>query len=384
MMSINHIIRNIQEFLAGKSWFTIPAESQYKYIQKLGEADNDIDRSYKQYLCQRYSMPFHIRILNDLLTGVSFPFMLVYLFINGFAVRRYKRDHIDCIGKFSGMEEIIPDELKQCIHIDVDHWAKNRCLYFRDLLEVFKLVCHHPLSPLFCFKNMVNMSSYSFMIHHHTPQLLVVHDEFSFTSSFLTYYCHLYGVKHYDVMHGEKLFFIRDAYFHYDKCFVWSSYYVSLFRELKAEGNQFVISVPQSMKIDRDKYYNKEYYADYKYYLASTSKEQLMAIVEAMKVLSNSGKSIKYRLHPRYSDKQLVESLVGRENVEYPQDVDIIYSIANCGCVIGCYSTVLNQAMCSGIPVMIDDVSDKELFKKLKSFKYVLIEKEAPLLSQLN
>lgn len=382
-MSLYHTLIKAQVFLAGNSYYTIPAEAQFRYLQKLGDAENDLDRSYKQYLCQRFYMPFYIKLLNDLLAGISFPFLFVYLFFNSFAVRRYKSEHIDCIGKFSGIEEVLPEELKIDVHVDVDHWAKNRCLYFRDLLEVFKLVCHHPLSPLFCFKNMMNMSSYSFMIHHHTPRLLVVHDEFSFTSSFLTSYCHKFGVKHYDVMHGEKLAIIRDSYFHYDKCFVWSNYYADLFKQLKAEEKQFVISIPQSIKIDRDKYANQEFFADYKYYLASTSEAQLMVIKESLKHLSDSGKSIKYRLHPRYSDKQLVESLVGNENVEYPNEVDILSSISNCGCAIGGYSTVLNQAYCSGIPVMIDDISDKEMFNKLKSFKYILIEKEVPLLSEL-
>lgn len=61
----------------------------------------------------------------------------------------------------------------------------------------------------------------------------------------LTDYFHTRGVKNINVQHGEKLMFIRDSFFHFDECYVWGDYYVKMFVRMKAEPNQFIVSVPQ-------------------------------------------------------------------------------------------------------------------------------------------
>ena len=47
------------------------------------------------------------------------------------------------------------------------------------------------------------------------------------------------------------------------------------------------------------------------------------------------GRKVKYRLHPRYSDRELVKQIVGKENVEYPEKVSILDSISNMDTAIG-------------------------------------------------
>lgn len=219
------------------------------------------------------------------------------------------------------------------------------------------------------------------MIHIYSPNVLIVHNEYSYTSSLLTDYCHKYGVKHIDVMYGEKLAIIRDAYFHYDETYVWNQFYADLFISQKAEPTQFKVALPESMMIDVIKHKNEKVYADYKYYLAITDETKLQLIAQNMAFVSKEGKSVKYRLHPRYTDTSLAERILGKQNIEYPREVGILESISNCGCAVSEYSTVLNQAYNSGIPVLIDDVADPIMFEKLKSFKYSLIIKGLPCLS---
>lgn len=369
----------LQGFLAGRSYYDFPAEEQRVYIDKLGEPIDDIDRSYKQYLCQRYFMPLSIKLLNDIATMAVMPLLVFYYSFKSLFIRKGKK--VECIGEDKGMPEIIPEELKQKYEINIDCWFTGVRLSLSDVVYVLRLALHYPRSPLFVLKNMVKVAKYSYMIYTYEPKAIVVYNEYSFTSSLLTDYCHKFGVKHINVMHGEKLAIIRDSYFHYDECYVWDEYYVDLFRGLMAEITQFIVALPPSMKIDCEKYKNVDDFADYKYYLAMTSEEKLLKIVDSLSFIKNNGKSIKYCLHPRYSEVSLVERIVGKENIEYPSQTSIIRSIANCGCAIGSYTTVLNQAYHSHIPVILDDVAEKEMFDKLKSFKYILIDKGLNCLS---
>ena len=327
-------------FLEGKSHYEFPAVEQQSMLARLGAAKDDIDRSYKQYLCQCIYMPWWIKVLNDLLAMFLTPILIVFYSLKG--LRCKQECSVDSIGEFKGMTEIIPQELKEKYDINIDYWFVGSRLSAKDISYIAKLVILHPFSPLFVFKNMMKIAKYSYMIYAHSPKALIVHNEYSFTSSLLTDYCHRHGVKHIDVMHGEKLAIIRDAYFHYDECYVWDEYYAQLFISQEAEPTQFIVALPESMKVNVDKYRNDKVYADYKYYLGVADEDKLLKIAESMSFALQQGKTVKYRLHPRYSNRNSVEKIVGKENIEFPNEVSILESIANCGCVVGSFTTVLN------------------------------------------
>jgi len=199
----------------------------------------------------------------------------------------------------------------------------------------------------------------------------------------LTAYCETRNVLHINVMHGEKMYYIRDSYFRYDRCYVWDAYYRDLFISMNAAPSQFIIALPPSMKINCAKHVNEGCYAYYKYFLTSQTKEQLVSISNSLQSLLMHGRKVKYRLHPRYSDRELVKQIVGKENVEYPEKVSILDSISNMDTAIGLYTTVLNQAYHCGKNVIIDDVTYPSEVKKLEEFKYIMIHKKLPLLSEL-
>ena len=81
----------------------------------------------------------------------------------------------------------------------------------------------------------MRLSIYSHAIRQYAPRAIVVHNEPSYTVSFLTMCCNKYGIRHINVKHGERLYNIRDSYFRFDECYVWSKYYVNLFKSLNVE-----------------------------------------------------------------------------------------------------------------------------------------------------
>ena len=68
-------------------------------------------------------------------------------------------------------------------------------------------------TAIFSLKVTIKVAGYSFMITKYQSKAIVVHNEYSFTSSILTAYCETRNVLHINVMHGEKMYYIRDSYF---------------------------------------------------------------------------------------------------------------------------------------------------------------------------
>ena len=350
--------------------FTYPKEEQIAYMNSLGEPGDDIDRGYKQYLCQnQLVLPKWKRAFFNTAGVVALPFMILYFMAKRLFVRR--AEHINCLIEKKGMPEVIPNEVIE-EYRPSEEYQVGSSLGFCDLAFVLKLLSRAPFSPYFVFKAMMNVTRYSHLIYRYSPKTMIQFGEFSFSSSILTEYCHRYGIKHVDIMHGEKLFYIRDAFFHYDESYVWSNHYKDLLISLKAEPAQFRIAVPPSLKIDNVKYRNNKVYADYKYYLAPFTEDKIKRITESMEFAKKEGKTVKYRPHPRYSDIGLLKKYVSDDDIEMPNLVSIQESVANMSCAVGSYSTVLVQAYFSGKNVLMDDVAEKQQYLQLRELNYIL------------
>lgn len=361
-----------------KHQFDIPISDQLAYMESLGAPNDDVDRSYKQFLCQEYFSPWWVRSLWFLISIVAIPTVLIAYWVKGRKQRfEYK---VDTIAEDKGMDEIIPTELTQKYEIHHKEWNAGSGLSSSDIKYIFANV-YGCRQPYFVLKSIMQIASYSPRITRYDPERIIVHQEFSFCSSLLTDYCHYRGVKHIDVMHGEKMLYIRDAFFHFDECYVWDIHYANMFIKLEAEPSQFSIAVPPSLKIDVEANKNPEVYADYKYYLAANTEEELKGIVASMNFAKREGKTVKYRIHPRYTDLSILKKYVPEDEIELPKDVNILESVSNMEYAAGSFTTVLLQAHLSGKKVLLDDVTYAERFKQIKEYDYILAKDEIERLS---
>lgn len=355
-----------------KGLFDFPKKEQMDYLNSLGEAEDDITRGYKQYLCQNEFVKPKWKIWVFNVGGaIALPIVLGYFLIK--RTFEKKENPIYCLIEKKGMPEVVPIEVREKYHPSINYRG-GTSLGIGDLGFICQLGIKAPHHPYFVFKAMMNVARYSDLIYRYHSQVIIQFGEFSFSSSVLTSYCHKHKVKHIDVMHGEKLYNIRDSFFHYDECYVWSEHYVRLFTSLKAEPTQFRIAIPPSLKIDNEKYKKPECYADYKYYLAICSEDTIKQIVCAMAFAKLEGKTVKYRPHPRYTDVSLLRKYVAEKDIEWPHEVNIQESIANIECAVGSYTTVMVQAYFSGKQVMMDDVAEEKEYKLLCSLNYILSE----------
>jgi hypothetical protein len=365
-----------------KSIFDISKQKQEEYLNILGDPSDDIDRSHKQYLCQFLFISNFKKHFLNIVSIPCLPFLLVLLRLKRSPFFN-RHEHIDAIGEFQGLEEVIPKEVSASFNVNNDKWFEGSCLSDMDICFIMKIFFRHPKHLFFFMKCMIKIAKYSYMISKYQPRALLVHNEYSFTSSILTCYCNYRNVLHINIMHGEKLYFIRDAFFRYDRCYVWHKHYSDLFISMKASMSQFEIALPSSMCINCDELYNATHYVEYKYYLAEYTKKELLSIIHSMNIIIQKGVIVHYRPHPRYSDISLLEQYVDRNLIEYPDHISIQASIANTSYVIGSYTTVLLQAYTSGKEIILDDVTYKKQYNKLRELEYLLISQPHKQLSTL-
>ena len=365
-----------------KKWSDISAAEQMAFLHSLKQPANDSQRSFAQYQCQCYFRPKGRFLMQEIASMLLFPLLLI-LYLSKSLMEKNSRRHVDAIGEFKDMPEIVPDSICEEYDIDNDLWNSGASISFSDLGVVLCMVRSYFFSPYFVTKCMGKLARYSFLIRTYTPRAIIVHAEYSFTSSFLTYYCERHGVKHINVMHGEKLIYIGWSFFRFSNCYVWGNHYYQLFLDMRAEQSQFKIEVPKALRIDAEKNYQSSAYADYKYYLQIYSEIELQQIIKSLGFIEKKGKTLRYRPHPRFSDISLLEKLVPREQIEYPSDVDILTSVASCNTAIGYCSTVLYQAYLCGKEVVLDDVTYKQGYDQLKEHRYVLSSENVLTLSNL-
>lgn len=380
-MNLNKILKKMAVLLERKqdALFTYDIEKQKKYVEKLGEPRDDIERSYFQYKCQ---MKFNGKMITFLLNIVSFPLAIFYLVRYRTTVKVKKSDKRDCVFLRDGLPlNVLPNSLKKEYPNIESNPEDGFLLTAKDKKFIKKIITRYGLSWHFILKCIIKIGKYSYAIEKYFPNAIVVCAEYSFTSSVLTLYCRERKIKHIDVMHGEKLYYMRDSFFRFDECYIWDEHYKRILTSLKAEKNQFVVEVPPSLKFNIELIKTNIY--DYTYYLGAETETVLNRISEILNVLYKKGSKISVRPHPRYSNQVLVRKLFSFANVENVHEISIEQSLLQTKAAISLYSTVLNQALYNSIPIVIDDVSNVFNYEKLQKLGYICIGKEHMLLSEL-
>ena len=357
--------------------FECPVEKQEQYINSFRTPMDDIERSYYQYRCQ---MQFNKKIIVFCMNIVSLPFLLFYYFKKSNEI--LGDENIEAVFFPDGKpENIIPDELKKEYNTWMIIKDKKENLSIDDKKYFRKIVKRYPFSWQFLLKCLIKIRFYSYEIFIHHPKVIVVCNEYSFTSSILTKYCEERGIEHVNVMHGEKLFYIRDSFFRFHRCYAWNDQYVKLFKLLRAEEKQFKIAVPNSIKFAED--FNSQKIVDYTYYLGSEEGEVLDKLMEFINQLASRGNIVSIRPHPRYSNIERIKSYSGKFQIEDIKNISIEKSILRTKYAISMYSTVLNQAYHNGTGVVIDDITQPEIYKKLIELKYIMFETPHKTLSDI-
>ena len=360
--------------------FDVPVARQKAFLENLPEPEDLLDRSYAQYRCQ---MMLERPILRVMYQAAAMLLLPVYRrqLLRRAAPR--KEQAAVAVFAFSGPDTILPCSLRQEFPgiRQVRDFQNALFLTGEDCSFLRELARRYPTAFYFRFKCMAKLAMYRSLYETYRPKAIIVSEEYSYTSSFLTEYCHRLGVEHINVMHGDKLYDIHDTFFCFDRCYIWDQFYRDLFCELRAEPTQFRMEMPPSMQPWDAQDVEKA--VDYTYYLQAETSQMLEKIAKSLQTLQKSGAVVAVRPHPLYSDMETVRRLFSDFEIEETAEVGIETSILRTRHVIGLYSTVLYQAHINHVPVVIDDLTAPERFAQLKSLRYIMLDKPHGLLSAL-
>ena len=371
------LLRQLARKFSGKSSFDYPVIEQKKYLLKFREPRSLIERSFFQYKAQMKLKGFWISLL---LNTASIPLFFVYFLMPGNRLNEcLTRDAV--FVKDGGVNDnVLPDSLREEFVSLETKAVEGRKLNLKDRAYIVKMLLKHPLSWHFALKAEIKIARYRWLISLYSPKALIVHNEYSFTSSLLTDFCNRNGVELINVMHGEKLFFMRDSFFQFNRCYVWDEFYKELFTEMRADSQQFIVEAPPSLKFKKNDVIKT---VDFTYYLQAQNGQNLRYIIDILIALRDKGNKVAIRPHPRYTDIIQLNDYTEGSNIEIEKfkELSIEDSVLRTKNVISIYSTVLLQAYCNGVSVVMDNLSNQSLYDKLKETKYMMLQFDNKLLS---
>lgn len=349
-------------------------EEEKFFLNQFNEPVDDIERSYYQYLCQKKCT----RRWKNIITNVGaiilfFPYLISYL-----VKARYdkKKQDVDAVMTQDFIKSgRLPKSLRSILKSTCVGGYDKGSLDKSDVLFLLNVLRRYPIAPLFIFKCMCRIASYAQIIRCHSPKSIIASAEYSFTSSVLTYYCEERKIQHINIMHGEKEFYIRDAFSRFHRFYIWDNFYKLLFKEmLRANKTEYIVEKPPFLVLQ------KGGCADtYVYYMQIHTNKQIQMIRNSLKALDHK---FVVRPHPLHFNKK-ISQLFETYEIENPEKVSLERSLMSAEMVISICSTVLLQAYWLGIPVVIDDISDPIFYSELKKRNYIMLNKPHTLLSDL-
>lgn len=360
-----------------QTFFSHDYDFQKKKLESFKEPKDSLERSYFQYLCQINNLSLIIRIVQNIL---AIPLIFYYL------TKKYTNTTSESsIGNALFLregitKELIPETLNNEFS-KIDECPLNGEIYLSDIDKKFitKKMIKYIKSPMFILKCLMKMGVYSNVINIYKPVAIITHNEYSFTSSFITQYCKEMNIEHINIMHGEKLFDIRDSFVKFSRFYVWDKHYVDLFVKLRADKKQFHVERPNVFSNVTS--FKKEFTYELTYYLGGEDEKNLRKLAANLSKLIIPVDKICIRSHPRYSDRKLIEKLFEAYNIQDSSIISVNESLSMTKYVASLYSTVLYEAYLSNKEIVIDDLTDRDKYNKLKKLDYIMLTKEHTLLS---
>lgn len=383
-------LRKIAIKILGKknSILSYDVDKQMRYMNRLNEPKDDIDRSFNQYRCQMklYGSAYKV-LINLVAPSLIISLVVIYWLSNAYAQQKKNVDNNLTAVFFANSlpDSYIPAELSKRYNNIIKAEVNGRgYLTNEDLFFLSTIIRRYPLSWYFIFKVLIKVGAYSRQIYFCGPKAIIVSAEYSFTSSIMTKYCNERGIFHINIQHGEKMLYMEDSFFRFDECYVWDDRYKNILILLKAEPTQFRIITPPilgEMK-ERVMSHRKDSMViyDIKYYLSNETKYELGSIKKTLEAVVERGMSVCIRPHPAQTEIKLVDKMFGEYfYVENPRHVSIEESLAGCNIAVSVRSFVLQQAYYAGIKTAIDDISMPDYYKTLTEIGYIMIKKSEKL-----
>ena len=369
-------IKKIQELLLGYRYNydrlkneCIVNKVHLKFKKKIDHEDEEtrlIARTIAHYESHLELRPLSSIIFFEILSYFLFPAFILFHFFKFLPSRRaYIKKQIGGIKcvfperwKINKELFITPDLLKE--ENIKTYPMTNSSLNFTDIVNIFILILkvikyRNPYPIQLALKCAMDISKVRPVLNKNAPRFILVYWEFSCSLSFLTYILHRQNIKLYNVMHGDKHFYAKHAFFEVDKCFCWNNYYIKLFRNVHArsefvrfENPAFRITSDEAKWLEKNKPDKIGIVAPHTSTLSDNPNELSKYIIKFSQALNNLAleNNLIIRTHPHYNDdfKVFLQYLSKDITIEKPSERKARFFILESRVIIGTVSSILLEA----------------------------------------
>lgn len=361
----------------------MPLCEQLAYVDKHNEPRDGIEAMALKNKDQFYRAYFTKLTLNFFsLFALPLVYLVVVFKTNKIIQKKSNKQIIyyGCINIDEACPQALIDRYKDAEYITN---CESLILRKEDIRYLMKNLLKYKLSPYLFLRYTVKLSNYRYIIDSFSPEVIAITNELSPTSAAMTSYCNMHNISHVNFMHGEKLYSMAESFIHFDECFVYEEYYKTLFQRLRSSvSTKFTIFTPP--KLLHDKYYKSSCKTtDFGFYLQTIDRKKIKILVNIIQNLTDKGYTVKVRNHPRFGNDKLLKKNIHSSYIEKTDEVNISDSIYSKKYIVSLHSAVLYQSIKLGLNVVVDDISDKYMYESLKDKKYIVLEHEHKLLSDI-
>lgn len=358
----------------GNKGFQKPTlKQQLDFMYSLPEPENDIDRAYYQYLCQKRNEP---KWKNYFFNITSFFLILFYqeIMLKRGRMQSFK-NKADGVYISDGIsDDIVPDSLKNEFPVLVKTNFEDDLGLVKDDIIFFNQIQKRYKSPYFLLKVLVKLAIYSSVIRLYQPLAIISYTEGSFTCALMTKYCESLGVEHINVQHGEYSRNTDCCGMRFHRMYIWDRFFYDSLCTLGDFKISYVIELPNSILKACEKNDGPFDY-DITYYLQNHSREELVKIREMLEILKQKGYRCKVRPHPRESELEILQQCLSDIEIENLNSQSLSDSLNTTKYVVSFRSTVLLQAWFNEKKVIIDDYSSRKNAAELEDGDFFLMHK---------
>lgn len=368
-------------------------EQQWKLMKSFPDPRDDIDRTYYQYSAINANVSAIEFFLYNTFSLFILPLFLLLSIYNRIMLK--KERSVSAIflqvdnpnGVIYPYQDFFPDEIKNKYY-DIKYIHEKNfpgfetVVYGREAIHLWrKCVSRNPFKIHLNLLIFVHLMSLNGLCIKYNPHAIITYRvESDSTSSINTHFCESLEKKYICFMHGDYMLQLRQCFFRFSEFYIWDKRYIDIFKISRCADNQYIVITPPTFKSIsmRDyPYYDLTYFFDGDHDNVDRVKDIIMSCVK-------KGMRCSVRPHPRFSNIEYIKETFADDiiNLQDTKAVTIKESIENTRYVVGKSSTVLSQAYFAGCTIVIDDITDPDLYQELRERRSISIERPHLLLSE--
>jgi len=244
-------------------------EIHYSLRDKLDDVDDEIrrlSRTIAQYRAQLAMRHIASKLAFELASVFILPFFIPFCWL-AFQLQEHSKTKRPCDGvklvfaeRFRRNPEIyvVPEDLKELTTVTqplVHHRLSSSDAQIIGRLLLTAMCLRTPYPIQLALKCAFDIAAVRAAIMGHAPAFILVYWEFSCSLSFVTHAMAQQGVETYNVMHGDKHYYAKHAFFEVNRCYCWSSFYINIFKAEHARADFRLFTNPGFVISEDEKAY---------------------------------------------------------------------------------------------------------------------------------